>query len=79
LANYYHFMSHVLTRAVWLQRRGWLQRRKLLMPAEMRPWMADALQLAGIAREQLLLYREDENLRLGMPGYSLQLITRARS
>jgi capsular polysaccharide biosynthesis protein len=65
MANYYHFMSHVLTRAVWLQRCGWLQRRKLLMPAEMRPWMADALQLAGITREQLLLYSEDENLRLG--------------
>ena len=65
MGNYYHFMSHVLTRAVWLQRRGWLQRRKLLMPAEMRPWMADALQLAGIPREQLLLYKEDENLRLG--------------
>jgi hypothetical protein len=57
-------MSHVLTRAVWLQRRGWLLSRMLLMPDEMRPWMADALQLAGIPREQLLLYREDENLRL---------------
>src|SRR5262245_19110402 len=64
LANYYHFMTHILTRTVWLQRRGWLLRRKLLMPAEMRPWMADALQLAGISREQLLLYKEDENLRL---------------
>ena len=64
LANYYHFMTHVLTRAVWLKRRGWLHRRKLLMPAEMRPWMTDALQLAGIGREQLLLYNEEENLRL---------------
>ena len=53
--NYYHWMVFQLTRAVWAWRQGWLDERRLLIATASRPWMFEALRLAGIPESRWLL------------------------
>ena len=57
-------MTHQLTRAVWARRKGWLAERRLLIPADSRPWMFEALRLAGIPEGRCLLQPRERTLRL---------------
>jgi hypothetical protein len=62
--NYYHWLIHQLTRAVWALKEGWLDERRLLVAAASRPWMFEALRLAGIPDERMLLQPPDVTFRL---------------
>jgi hypothetical protein len=85
--NYFHWMTHQLTRAVWAAAEGWLDRRRLLVPAESRAWMFEALRLAGIGEDRWLLQPPGRTLRLRdawlvsafeYPGAALLRATRER-
>jgi capsular polysaccharide biosynthesis protein len=63
--NYYHWVNFVLTRCVFLLDQGLLEGRRLLMPAEVQPWMRGALELAGLHEDRLLSYTANEVLHIG--------------
>lgn len=62
--NYYHWMVLTLARLHWAASQGLLQGRRVLLPAELSSWMFQSLQDAGIPREAMRLYRQDEALEL---------------
>ena len=63
--NYYHWMLLLLTRIEAVRARGLLLGgRKLLLPRELSGWMRSSLADLGLGDEHLLLYGQDEDLRL---------------
>ncbi len=62
--NYFHWINFVLTRCVFLLEQGFLEGRRLLMPAEMRPWMRGALEVVGLPEGRLLSYAANEVLHI---------------
>ena len=57
-------MVFQLTRAVWAWRQGWLDDRRLLIATASRPWMFEALRLAGIPESRWLLQPPGRSFRL---------------
>jgi hypothetical protein len=64
VSNYFHWMNFVLTRCVFLVDQGLLQGRRLLMPAEIKPWMHEALELVGLSEDCLFYYSAHEVLHI---------------
>ena len=62
--NYYHWVNFILTRCVFLLEQGLLEGRRLLMPAEVKPWMGGALELVGLSEDRLLSYAANEVLHI---------------
>lgn len=60
VANYFHWIYFILTRCVFLLEQGLLKGRRLLMPAELQPWMRGALDLVGLTEDRLLSYNAQE-------------------
>lgn len=60
VTNYYHWINFVLTRCVFLLEQGLLKTRRLLMPAELQPWMRGALELVGLTEDRLVSYNACE-------------------
>jgi hypothetical protein len=52
--NYYQWVNFILTRCVFLLEQGLFKTRRLLMPAELQPWMRGALDLVGLTDDRLL-------------------------
>lgn len=64
VTNYFHWINFVLTRCVFLLEQGLLEGRRLLMPAEIQPWMRGALELVGLKEDRLLSYAANEVLHI---------------
>lgn len=64
VTNYFHWVNFVLSRCVFLIEQGLLQGRRLVMPAELRPWMRGALNLVGLTEDRLLSYQRNEVVHL---------------
>ena len=62
--NYYHWVNFILTRCVFLLEQGLLEGRRLLMPAEVKPWMRGALELVGLSEDRLLSHTANEVLHI---------------
>jgi len=63
-SNYYHWTNYILTRCAFLVEQGFLKGRRLLMPAEIQPWMRDVLELVGLSEHRLLSYATNEVLHI---------------
>lgn len=62
--HYYRWMLLILTRVLAASEAGLLKGRKLLLPAELAPWMQESLTAIGITPQQVKTYTRDQNLVL---------------
>ncbi|HSI56464.1 MAG TPA: glycosyltransferase 61 family protein [Ideonella sp.] len=62
--HYYRWMLLTLTRVLAASEAGLLVGRRLLLPAELAPWMQESLAAIGVAQHQIKTYTRDQNLVL---------------
>ncbi|MBV8889767.1 MAG: DUF563 domain-containing protein [Alphaproteobacteria bacterium] len=62
IANYTHWLIFILCRLGVLLDQGLLQTRKVLLPAEIRPWMRESLALIGLGEDRILFYPRDHRV-----------------
>lgn len=62
--NYYHWLLEAVSRLAFADRAGLIGTRRVLVPADARPWMEQALDLAGIGADRRLGYGPNDDLHL---------------
>jgi capsular polysaccharide biosynthesis protein len=85
--NYYHWMLLILSRIGLALDRNLLADRRLLLPANLSPWMEESLQLIGLPADRVVRYQADDALDVAdalvissveYPGRSLLAALRGR-
>jgi capsular polysaccharide biosynthesis protein len=62
--NYYHWILETVSRLAWADHHGLIGTRRVLVPEGARPWMQQALALAGIGPDRQRAYAMADDLHL---------------
>jgi hypothetical protein len=62
--NYFHWVLETVSRLAFAEDAGLIGTRRVLVPRDARPWMLQALALAGIGADRLRPYGMDDDLHL---------------